>query len=168
MSEKKNVGVSVHAMIEELKKNPSSRFSRSDFQGLVYAVLADKEFKAKKYIIRNDAMIEDVSDLNAAMMRFLDKLLKHAGMAKSDERAAVLDSFEYGSRDVEWVSDAVDEAMSIYTDCGKNMRMFRDKMLQLSVKKITRSGKYEGKVTYKKSVMDRLAALEKRNKACSK
>ena len=63
---------------------------------------------------------------------------------------------------MEWVSDAVDEAMFIYTECGKNLRIFRDKMLNLSVKKMTRSGKYNGKVTYKKAVVDRMLALQKR------
>ncbi|MCM1295014.1 MAG: hypothetical protein NC311_05685 [Muribaculaceae bacterium] len=162
MSEKKNVMASVDAIIEDLKKNPSSRFSKSDFQGLVYAVLADKEFKAKKWLLKNDQLVEDSADIEGGLRKFMDKLLKHAGMTKDSERAAIIDSFEFGARDVEWVSDAVDEAMYIYTECGKNMRIFRDKMLNLSIRKMTRSGKYDGKVTYKKSVVDRALALEKR------
>ena len=163
-SEKKLVGASVDALIDELKKNPSTRFSKSDYQMLVYAVLSDKDFKAKKYVIRNDKMFEETMDHRAAMLRFLDKLLKHAGFSNVDQRQNLLDTFEYNSRDLEWVSDAVDEAMAIYTDCGKSMRVFREKMLQLSVRKIVRSGKYAGKVTYKKSVVDRALTLEKRLK----
>lgn len=162
MSDKKNVSTSVESLIEELRKNPSSRFSKSDFQMLVYAVLADKDFKAKKWLLKNDQLVEDASDIGNGMRKFMDKLLKHAGMSKDSERAAIIDSFEFGSRDVEWVSDAVDEAMFIYTECGKNLRIFRDKMLNLSVKKMTRSGKYNGKVTYKKAVVDRMLALQKR------
>ena len=156
------VEANVAKMVEELKKNPSARFSKSDFQALVYAVLADKDFDTKKYVIKNDEIIEQHTSLNDAMKKFMDKLLKHAQMTDSAERAAVIDSFEFGPRDVEWITDAVDEAMYQYSECGKNMRMFRDKMLQLSAKKMVRSGKSAGKITYKKSVVDRAVALKKR------
>ena len=156
------VEANVAKMVEELKKNPSARFSKSDFQALVYAVLADKDFDTKKYVIKNDEFIEQHTSLNDAMKKFMDKLLKHAQMTDSAERAAVIDSFEFGPRDVEWITDAVDEAMYQYSECGKNMRMFRDKMLQLSVKKMVRYGKSAGKITYKKSVVDRAVALKKR------
>ena len=152
----------IQALVEELKKNPSARFSKSDFQGLVYAILADKDFDTKKYVIKNDEMVEVHSSMNAAMAKFMDKLLKHAQMSDSTERARVIESFEFGPRDIEWIADAVDEAMYQYSECGKNMRMFRDKMLQLSVKKMVRSGKSAGKITYKKSVVDRALALQKR------
>lgn len=156
------VEANVAKMVEELKKNPSARFSKSDFQGLVYAILADKDFDTKKYVIKNDEMVEVHSSMNAAMAKFMDKLLKHAQMSDSTERARVIESFEFGPRDIEWIADAVDEAMYQYSECGKNMRMFRDKMLQLSVKKMARSGKSAGKITYKKSVVDRALALQKR------
>ena len=156
------VEANVAKMVEELKKNPSARFSKSDFQGLVYAILADKDFDTKKYVIKNDEMVEVHSSMNAAMANFMDKLLKHAQMSDSTERARVIESFEFGPRDIEWIADAVDEAMYQYSECGKNMRMFRDKMLQLSVKKMVRSGKSAGKITYKKSVVDRAPALQKR------
>ena len=156
------VEANVAKMVEELKKNPSARFSKSDFQGLVYAILADKDFDTKKYVIKNDEMVEVHSSMNAAMAKFMDKLLKHAQMSDSTERARVIESFEFGPRDIEWIADAVDEAMYQYSECYKNMRMFRDKMLQLSVKKMTRSGKSAGKITYKKSVVDRALALQKR------
>ena len=156
------VEANVAKMVEELKKNPSARFSKSDFQGLVYAILADKDFDTKKYVIKNDEMVEVHSSMNAAMAKFMDKLLKHAQMSDSTERARVIESFEFGPRDIEWIADAVDEAMYQYSECGKNMRMFRDKMLQLSVKKMVRSGKSAGKITYKKSVVDRALTLQKR------
>ena len=156
------VEANVAKMVEELKKNPSARFSKSDFQGLVYAILADKDFDTKKYVIKNDEMVEVHSSMNAAMAKFMDKLLKHAQMSDSTERARVIESFEFGPRDIEWIADAVDEAMYQYSECGKNMRMFRDKMLQLSVKKMVRSGKSAGKITYKKSVADRALTLQKR------
>ena len=164
MSDKKEVVKSVDQMIKQLKENPSTRFSKSDFQALIYAVLADKDFKAKKYLLRNDKLVEDDLDINMGLYKFMDKLLKHAGMTDSVTRAKMTDTFEYGIRDIEWVGDAVDEAMYIYSDCGKNMRMFRDKMLQLTITKMVRSGKYAGKITFKKTVVDRAAQLEKRKK----
>ena len=105
------VEANVAKMVEELKKNPSARFSKSDFQGLVYAILADKDFDTKKYVIKNDEMVEVHSSMNAAMAKFMDKLLKHAQMSDSTERARVIESFEFGPRDIEWIADAVDEAM---------------------------------------------------------
>ena len=132
---------------------------------LVYAVLSDKDFKSKRYMLRGTELIESDVDISAGMVKFLDKLLKHAGVAESSERAKIIDSFEYGTKDIDWVIDAVDEAMCIYTECGKNMRMFRDKMLQLTVQKMVRTGKYDGKVTYRKKVIDRALELKKRNEA---
>lgn len=162
MSERKAVNASVAAFVEELRKNPSKRFSKADFQMMIYAILSDKSFKAKKFLVRGDELLEDEYSISSNMNKFLDKLLLHAGFTSGSERAGIIDSFEFGVRDVEWVADAVDEAMYQYSECDKNMRMFRDKMLQLSIKKIQRSGKYEGKVTYKKVVVDRAAALHKR------
>lgn len=158
----KQIDKSVKSVVEALKQNPSARFSKTDFQMLIYAILSDRDFKSKKYLIRADEMIEEDGDIGGAMLHFLDKLLKHAGMSKPEERQQVLDTFEYGARDVEWIADAVDEAMWIYTENGKNMRMFREKMVQLTVKKMVRSGKYEGKITYKKTVVDRQLALQKK------
>lgn len=163
MSEK-NVNVAVASIVEDLKKNPSSRFSKADFQLLVYGVLADDDFKAKKYLLRNDQLVEEDVSINAGMYKFMDKLLKHAGMIDAGERAKTIETFEYTSRDIEWIVDAVDEAMYIYSECGKNMRVFRDKMLQLAVRKMVRSGKYDGKITYKKMVTDRAAMLAKKGK----
>jgi hypothetical protein len=154
----------VDLMIETLKQNSSARFSKADFQGLVYAILADKDFKTKKYVLKNAELVEEDVSINEAMRKFMDKLLKHAGMSDSNERANVIDTFDFGSRDVEWISDAVDEAMYQYIECGKNMRIFRDKMVMLAFKKFQRSGKYEGKLTFRKSVVDRQAVLLKKQK----
>lgn len=162
MSDKKVVKVAVKDLVDELQKNPSTRFSKQDFQTLVFGVLSDKDFKAKRYLLRGTELIENDADINGGMVKFLDKLLKHAGMVDPGERSKIIDSFEFSPKDVDWVTDAVDEAMSIYTECGKNMRMFRDKMLQLTIQKMTRSGKYDGKFTYKKKVIDRALEMKKR------
>ena len=163
-SDKKMVETRVENIVEEIKNNPSKRFSKADFQVLVYGVLADSDFKGKKYLLRNQQLLEEEVSYNQGLKKFLDKLLKHAGMTDSTERAQVIETFEYSPKDLEWVSDAVDEAMFIYSECDKNMRIFRDKMLQLTVKKIVRSGKYGGKISYKKQVVDRSAMLDKKKK----
>lgn len=163
-SDKKMVETRVENIVEEIKNNPSKRFSKADFQVLVYGVLADSDFKGKKYLLRNQQLLEEEVSYNQGLKKFLDKLLKHAGMTDSTERAQVIETFEYSPKDLEWVSDAVDEAMFIYSECDKNMRIFRDKMLQLTVKKIVRSGKYDGKISYKKQVVDRSAMLDKKKK----
>ena len=162
MSDKKNVSKSVNELVEELKANGSSRFSKADFQTLIYGILSDKDFKVKKHLIKNDEVVEEEYSINDGVRKFMDKLLKHAGMSKPEEREQIIDSFEYTPKDVEWIGDCVDEAMYIYTECDKNLPLFRDKMLQLTVKKMVRSGKFEGTVTYKKMVSDRLAALNKK------
>lgn len=165
MSDKKNISYAVSDIIADLKKNASARFSKSDFQILVYGILSDPDFKAKKYLLRNDAMVEEENDIGAGLRKFLDKLLKHAGVNESVERSRIIEEFEYTPRDVEWIVDAVDEAMYQYTECDKNMRLFRDKMRQLTIRKMVRSGKYNGKITYKKIVVDRALAIEKRSKS---
>lgn len=163
MSDKKTIKVTVNNIVEDLKKNPSKRFSKSDFQTLVYGILSDEDFKAKKFLLKNTDIQEEEYSINDGMNKFLDKLLKHAGMTDVNERGKIIESFEYNSKDIEFITDAVDEAMYQYSECGKNMRMFRDKMLQLTIKKMIRSGKYNGKITYKKMVMDRAAMLAKKN-----
>lgn len=163
-SDKKMVETRVENIVEEIKNNPSKRFSKADFQVLVYGVLADSDFKGKEYLLRNQQLLEEEVSYNQGLKKFLDKLLKHAGMTDSTERAQVIETFEYSPKDLEWVSDAVDEAMFIYSECDKNMRIFRNKMLQLTVKKIVRSGKYDGKISYKKQVVDRSAMLDKKKK----
>ena len=154
--------IRVNLIIEDLKKDPSSRFSKGDFQTLVYAVLSDPTFKAKKYLFHNTEILEQEECINDGLRKFLDKLLKHAGMADPAERTRVIDTFEYTPKDVEWVMDTVDEAMHIYTECGKTMRVFRNKMLQLAMKKIERSGKWAGKIAYKKMVTDRAEIMRKK------
>ena len=162
MSERKQVEKSVSAMIAELKKEPNvSRFSKSDFQGLVYAILADKDFKATKYLAKSSEIVTEDYSINEEMREFMDKLLKHAGMSEKSERASVIESFEFNPKDIEWVMEAVDEAMWQYTEAGKTIRVFRDKMLQLAYRKMVRSGKYNGKITYKKSIIDKAAKFAK-------
>lgn len=156
------VDAKVEELIEKLKKDPSSRFSKGDFQMLVYAVLSDDTFKVKKYLIHNSELQEDEESINDGMKKFLDKVLKHAGMSDANERAKVIETFEYSPKDVEWVTEAVDEAAWIYTECNKNLRLFRGKMLQLAVKKIERSGKFAGTVSYRKIVTDRSKNLAKK------
>ena len=39
--------LSVENMLTELKNNPSKRFSKTDFQNLIYAILMDDEYVAK-------------------------------------------------------------------------------------------------------------------------
>lgn len=163
MSDKKQAKVAVSALVEDLKKNPSSRFSKQDYQMLVFGILADKDFKSKRYMLRGTELIESEVDIGGAMGKFLDKLLKHAGVIEPSERTKIIEGFEYGPRDIDWIIDAVDEASFIYTECGKNMRMFRDKMLQLTIQKMVRSGKYDGRVTYRKKIIDRAAELKRRS-----
>lgn len=165
--------IKVADLVERLKKEHDTenikRFSKNDFRDLVFAVLSDKDFKAKKYLFKNDEFVENEISYNDAMRKFMDKLLKHAGISDSTERSNVLDTFEYNSKDTEWICDAVDEAMHIYTECGKSMRMFRDKMYILTVSKIERTGKYEGRISYKKTVIDRAARVNRnRSKALKK
>lgn len=155
----------VDDIIRDIKANPSKRFSRGDFQTLVYAVLADKDFKAEKWIQKGDELISDTYSINAGMRKFLNKVLKHAGFTDTVQRDHLIDTFEYSPKDIEFVVDAVEEAMYQYAEADKNLWLFRDKMLRMSVKKIVRTGKYEGQITYKKSVSDRKAALEKRKAA---
>lgn len=160
-NEKKAMKMTVNSVVEQIKENPTSRFSKADFKLLVFSTLADESFKAKKYVLKNHELLEEDYSINGAMRTFLDKLLKHVGISDAAERERALDSFEYAPKDIEWVMEAVDEAMYIYTECDKNMRMFRDKMLTLSVKKMVRSGKYAGMTTYKKTVVNRALALKK-------
>ena len=159
--------VNVNELVEKLSKESADgvkRFSKSDYRDLVFAVLADEDFKAKKYLLRKDEIIEEEVSYNAAMRKFMDKLLKHAGLSDSSERQNVLDTFEYSPKDVEWVCEAVDEAMTLYVDSGKSMRVFRDKMHILGYSKMIRSGKHAGKYGYKKTVIDRAADLAKKKK----
>ena len=159
---RRRVESNVERMVGELRSNPSARFSYSDWNALIFAILSDPDFRAKKLLLRDDRMVEFDVDIRASFIKFLEKVLRHAGMEDRSERLRVIDSFEFGPRDLEWVSETVDEAMFLYTEAGRNMRIFRNKALQLSLKKMARSGKYGGRITYKKSVVNRLANLEKR------
>ena len=157
----------VNDLVKKLTKEGADgvkRFSKSDYRDLVFAVLADEDFKAKKYLLRKDEIVEEEVSYNAAMRKFLDKLLRHAGLSDPSERQNVLDTFEYSPKDIEWVCDAVDEAMTLYVDSGKSMKVFRAKMHILGYSKMIRSGKHAGKYGYKKTVVDRAADLAKKKK----
>lgn len=158
----KSIEANVEKIIAEIKKGESARFSKNDFQVLVYGILADKDFKAKKYLLKKDGLTEETVSYNEQMAKFLDKLLKHAGISEAAERERIISDFEYNPKDMEWIVDCVDEAMYLYTECDKNMRLFRDKMMQLTIRKIKRTGKHDGKITYKKSVLDRMAKMNKK------
>lgn len=160
--EKKVVKTAVADIIQDIKDNDSRRFSKGDFQALVYAILADKNFNAEKWIQRGDELVSETFSINADLRKFLNKLLKHAGISDPVQRDHVIDAFEYSPKDIGFVTDAVEEAMYQYAESGKNLTIFREKMLRMSIKKIVRTGKYDGQITYKKSVVDRKATLAKR------
>lgn len=149
--------VTVTEVVEKLKGSGNARFSQDDYKTLAYAVLSDKEFKAKKYLFKNDELEADVSYVEE-MGKFLDKLLKHAGIMDKTERESVISSFEFTANDVEWVTEVSDTINHIYLDCGKSLRMFRKELSQLTIKRIKRTGKYEGRDGYKKTINDRTAA----------
>lgn len=149
----------VYNMLEGMTSPNSTKFNKAEFQNLVYSIMVDDQFKIKKFMVKAGEVIEDDYSVYDAFVKFLDKFLKHAGMVDAGEREAVIDSFECTSKDVEWVSEAVDEAMFLYTESGKNLRVFRDKMRQLTLKKIDRHGEHEGRYSYRKMVSDKVELL---------
>lgn len=167
MAEVTKISTLVEKVMEDLKKNDSPRFSKGDFQTLVYAIMQDPNFKVEKFVIKGDEIVKSEYSVNSEMRKFLDKLLKHAGMTKPEERESVIDTFAYGVNDIAWVTDAVDEAMYIYLESGKNLRVFRDKLRQLTLKRVERGNEGEKTVNYKKSVVDKERALLKRKMKAS-
>lgn len=160
--EKKVVKRAVADIVADIKANESTRFSKGDFQTLVYGVLSDKDFNAEKWVQNGDELVSETYVINNDLRKFLGKVLKHAGISDAVQRDHVIDTLEYSPRDIGFVIDAVEEAMYQYTEAGKNLTIFREKMLRMSIKKITRTGKYDGQITYKKAVVDRKAALARR------
>ena len=148
-------------MLRELTNEPGSAYSRGRYQQLVYAILSDPEYKAKKLLLRKGELIEADYSIHEKFVRFLDKFLKHAGVTDREERKQIIETFEMTPKDTEWFTDCIDEAIYQYIESGKNMRLFQDRMLRLTIKKIKRTGKHEGEVTYKKSVVDRSKRLQK-------
>ena len=50
----------VNELVERLQADDKTkRFSRVDYRDLVFAVLSDDTFKAKKYLFRKDEMFEE-------------------------------------------------------------------------------------------------------------
>lgn len=152
---KKVVTKTVAELLKELKQSKSTKFSKGDFETLTHAILSDPTFKARKLIFKAGEMLIEEKDIRSGMILFLEKLLKHAGMKNDEERKQIVESFKFTEKDVRFVTDTVEEAMYLYVESGKHMRMFREKSLQLAIKKIDRTGKYEGKKTFKKTVKDK-------------
>lgn len=153
--------IDVAEMLKQLSEEPGTAFSRGKYQALVYAILSDPDFKSKKVFLRKGELVENDHSIHDRFIRFLDKFLKHAGVTERSERTQIIESFEMTPKDTEWFTDAVDEAIYQYMECGKNMRLFQDRMLRLTIKKIRRTGSHEGEVSYKKSVVDRRKRLQK-------
>lgn len=153
--------INVMEMLRELSEDPSTMYSRTKYQALVYGILADPDFKAKKILMHHGELVEVDYSIHEKFIRFLDKFLKHAGVTERSERMQIIESFEMTPKDTEWFTDAVDEAIYQYMECGKNMRLFQDRMLRLTIKKIRRTGSHKGEVSYKKSVVDRRKRLQK-------
>ncbi len=152
---KQKVQLTVNELVEKIKNNGSAKFSKADFQLMVYAIVSDKEFKAKKFFIRANELVEEEGSIAAAMDEFLNQFLKHVGISSEDERAGIIDSFEISPKMVDFMRDLVEEATYQYLESGKSMKLFKEKKLQLTLKKIIRTGKYEGQQTFKKSVVDK-------------
>ena len=50
----------VNELVERLQADDKTkRFSRADYRDLVFAVLSDDTFKAKKYLFRQDEMFSE-------------------------------------------------------------------------------------------------------------
>ena len=144
----------VHDINERVKRAVSS--SEKYAKGFSKAFLHAGGQYLKSVFPAPVAMYETNKELLSDTVKFLRNPID--SINRQVNRALETDDFKA----LKEFADAVDEAMYQYSECGKNMRMFRDKMLQLSVKKMTRSGKSAGKITYKKSVVDRALALQKR------
>lgn len=162
MNEKKLVKKCVKEVISDINNNDSKRFSKGDFQLLVYAVLSDPDFKMEKWIMSGGDLVKIEDSVNEKMKKFLHKILKHAGVTDTTQRDALIESFEFEPRDIDFVIDAVQEAMWQYSEADKPIWVFQDKMRRLALKRIKRTGKFEGQISYKKSVSDRQKAINER------
>ena len=151
----KNVAAKVEELVEKIRNNGSAKFSNGDFKTLVHAVVSDHDFKAKKFFIKADQIVEEEHCIADAMDKFMDKFLKHVGLASEEERKSIISSFEYSSKDTEFMFDLIEEAMSQYIDTGKGMKLFRNKKLELTLKRKDRTGKYDGQVTFNKTVVNK-------------
>ena len=156
-----NASKKVADVLAKINSNKSARFSRSEYMELVYALIQDDTHTFKKFALKGDQITEDGESLSAAARKFFTKLLKHAGLKTEEEINSVLDTFEYSPKDVEWISDLVDEAVRIYTDSGKSVVLMKDALRRLTLKKVERTGKFNGQITYRRTVKDLPRAAEK-------
>ena len=66
----KTIEANVEKIVEEIRNGESARFSKTDFQILVYGILADKNFKAKKYLLKKDGIQEEETSYYEAIRKF--------------------------------------------------------------------------------------------------
>lgn len=150
----------VKEVVAKLKANKSTRFSTSEYRELIYALIKDDTHTAKKFALKGTEIIEEDFSISADARKFFKKLLKHAGLKSDDEINQIIDTFEYSPNDLAFIADCVDEAIHIYTDLGKTVKLMKDGMSRVSIKRVERSGKYAGEITYRRSIQD----LEKSKK----
>lgn len=156
-----NASKKVADVVAKIQSNKSARFSRGEYMELIYALIQDDTHTFKKFALKGDQITEDGETLSASARKFFSKLLKHAGLKTEEEINSVLDTFEYSPKDVEWISDIVDEAIRIYTDSGKSVVVMKDALRRLTLKKVERTGKFNGQITYRRTVKDLPRAAEK-------
>lgn len=156
-----NASKKVAEVVAKIKANKSTRFSKSEYSELIYALILDDTHTFEKFALKGTEISKDNASLTEGARKFFKKLLKHAGLKSDEEINAVLDSFEFSPKDVEWIAEVVDEAIRIYTDAGKSVTVMKDAMRKLSLKKVQRTGKYDGQITYKRSVKDLEKAAER-------
>lgn len=151
-------------VVAKIKAGKSTRFSEAEYRELIYALICDNEHTFEQFALKGGEITKDEKNLSKEARKFFSKMLKHAGLKSEEEIEAVLDTFEFSPKDLEWVSDIVDEAVRIYTDCGKSVSMMKKSIRSLSLKKVERSGKYAGQVTYQRKVRD-LNKIKDKSKA---
>lgn len=156
-----NASKKVADVVAKINSNKSARFSRGEYTELIYALIQDDSHTFKKFALKGDQITEDGETLSRSARKFFSKLLKHAGLKTEEEINSVLDTFEYSPKDVEWISDIVDEAIRIYTDSGKSVVVMKDALRRLTLKKVERTGKFNGQITYRRTVKDLPRAAEK-------
>ncbi len=141
---------------EDIAEKHSTRFSKTEFEALFYAVLSDPAFNVKKWLLRNKKLVESHYSVNKSMKKFMKKLLIHAGIDDEKQLNMIIETFEYKASDARFMLEAVDEAMFLYLESGKCMHIFRDKLNRLALKKSKKaSGKYAGKLTYRRTLIAR-------------
>lgn len=148
-------------VVAKINSNKSTRFSRGEYAELIYALIQDDTHVFEKFVLKGAEITKDDKSLSDDAKKFFRKLLKHAGLKTDEEISAVIDTFEYSPKDVEWISDIVDEAVRIYTECGKSVVMMKDSLRRLTLKKVTRTGKFDGQITYHRTVKDLKRSAEK-------